>query len=72
VTFVYEDPNRAYSLVEWVAVPSAPGTPLHLHRPTDEAFYILEDTFGSQVGHRTLELTAGEVVFVPKGLEHAF
>ena len=72
MTFVYEDPNRAYSLVEWVAVPGAPSTPLHLHRATDEAFYILEDTFGSQGGHRTLELTAGEVVFVPKGLEHAF
>ena len=49
-----------------------PGTPLHIHRITDEAFYVLEGTFSFQVGDRTLELSAGAFVFVPKGLEHAF
>jgi mannose-6-phosphate isomerase-like protein (cupin superfamily) len=72
VTFVYAEPDSAYSLVEWVAARGAPGTPLHLHRATDEAFYVLEGTFGFQVGHRTLEVGAGAFVFVPKGLEHAF
>ena len=72
VRFVYGEPHSTYSLVEWVAAPGAPGTPLHLHRATDEAFYFLKGTFGFQVGHRTLELTAGAFIFVPKGLEHAF
>jgi mannose-6-phosphate isomerase-like protein (cupin superfamily) len=66
-TFVYTEPDSAYSLVEWGAAPGAPGTPLHLHRATDEAFYILECTFDFQAGQRTLELTAGAFVFVPRG-----
>jgi hypothetical protein len=37
VRFVYTEPEGAYSLVEFVAAPGAPGTPLHLHRATDEA-----------------------------------
>ncbi|MDQ3795171.1 MAG: cupin domain-containing protein [Actinomycetota bacterium] len=56
LAFVYTEPDSAYSVVEWVAAPGAPGTPLHLHRATDEAFYVLEGTLGFQVGQRTLEL----------------
>ncbi len=70
--FVYAEPEGAYSVVEFVAAPGAPGTPLHLHRATDEASYVLEGTSGFQVGQRTLELTEGAFVFVPKGLEHGF
>jgi quercetin dioxygenase-like cupin family protein len=72
VRFVYTEPEGAYSVVEFVAAPGAPGTPLHLHRATDEAGYVLEGTFGYQMGNRTLELTAGAFVFVPRGLQHAF
>jgi quercetin dioxygenase-like cupin family protein len=72
VRFVYTELPSAYSLVEFVAAPGAPGTPLHLHRATDEACYVLEGTFGFQMGNRSLELSAGAFVFVPKGLEHAF
>ena len=72
VRFVYEEPHDAYSLVELVAAPGAPGTPLHFHRATDEACYVLEGTFGFQMGNQTMELTEGAFVFVPKGLEHAF
>jgi quercetin dioxygenase-like cupin family protein len=72
VTFIYEEPDRAYSLIEWVAAPGALGTPLHLHRATNESFYVLEGMFGFQVGYQTFEATAGTFVFVPKGVEHAF
>jgi mannose-6-phosphate isomerase-like protein (cupin superfamily) len=72
LTFLYREPDAAYSIVEWAAALSAPGTPLHLHRATDEGFYVLEGTFGFQVGDRTLEAPAGTFVFVPRGLEHAF
>jgi quercetin dioxygenase-like cupin family protein len=67
LTFLYREPDAAYSIVEWAAAPSAPGTPLHLHRATDEAFYVLEGTFGFRVGDRTLEAPAGTFVFVPGG-----
>jgi hypothetical protein len=67
ITFVYGEPDTAYSIVKWAAAPSAPGTPLHIHRATDEAFYVLEGTFGFQVGDRTLEVPVGTFVFVPRG-----
>jgi quercetin dioxygenase-like cupin family protein len=72
VTFVYREPDAAYSIVEWAAAPGSPGTPPHLHRATDEGFYVLEGTFDFQVGDQTFEVPTGTFVFVPRGLEHAF
>lgn len=72
ITFIHGKPNAAYSLVEWAAAPDVPGTPLHIHRITDEAFYVLEGVFGFQVGERTVDGTAGAFFLVPAGLEHAF
>ena len=72
ITLMLGRPDGAYSLVEWVSAPGVPGTPLHIHRITDEAFYVLEGTFGFQVGERTVDGAAGAFFYVPKGLEHAF
>jgi quercetin dioxygenase-like cupin family protein len=72
VTFVYREPDAAYSIVEWAAAPGSPGTPPHLHRATDEGFYVLEGTFGFEVGDQTFVLRTGAFVFVARGLEHAF
>jgi quercetin dioxygenase-like cupin family protein len=72
VTLVYGRPDGAYSVVEWVSEPGIPGTPLHIHRETDEAFYVLEGTFGFRAGERTFEGSTGAFVLVPKGLEHAY
>jgi mannose-6-phosphate isomerase-like protein (cupin superfamily) len=72
VTFVYREPDAAYSIVEWATASSVPGTPPHLHRATDEGFYVLEGTFGFEVGDRSLVAPAGTFLFVPRGLEHAF
>jgi quercetin dioxygenase-like cupin family protein len=69
---VRREPDGAYSLVEWVAAPGAPGTPLHTHAVTDEGFYVLEGTFCFRVGEETAEATAGAFVFAPKGVEHAY
>jgi quercetin dioxygenase-like cupin family protein len=72
VTLVHGRPDGAYSVVEWVSEPGIPGTPLHIHRETDEAFYVLEGTFGFRAGERTFEGSTGAFVLVPKGLEHAY
>jgi quercetin dioxygenase-like cupin family protein len=72
VTLVHGRPGGAYSVVEWVSEPGIPGTPLHIHRETDEAFYVLEGTFGFRAGERTFEGSTGAFVLVPKGLEHAY
>jgi hypothetical protein len=39
---------------------------------TDEAFYVLEGTFGFQLGEHTVEGSAGTFVSAPKGTKHAF
>jgi quercetin dioxygenase-like cupin family protein len=69
---VYTEPEGTYSVVQFFAAPGAPGTPLHLHRATDEVFYVLEGTVGFQASQRTLELTRGAFAFVPRGLEHGW
>ena len=72
LSFVHREPDSAYSMVEWAAEPGAPGSSAHIHRLTDGAFYVLEGTFGFQVGEETVEGSAGAFVFVPKGTVHAF
>lgn len=72
MSLVHREPDSAYSTVEWADEPGGPGSSVHLHRLTDEAFYVLEGTFGFQVGEETVEGSAGAFVFVPKGTVHAF
>ena len=72
MSFVHREPDSAYSMVEWVSEPGAPGSSVHIHRMTDEAFYVLEGTFGFQVGEHTVEGSAGTFVSAPKGTKHAF
>ncbi len=72
VTLIHGDLDGAYSVVEWVSEPGIPGPPLHIHNTTDEAFYVVEGTFGFLTGERTFEGAAGAFVFAPKGLEHTY
>ena len=39
MSFVHREPDSAYSMVEWASEPGAPGSSVHIHRMTDEAFY---------------------------------
>ena len=72
MSFVHREPGSTYSMVEWASEPGAPGSSVHIHKTTDEAFYVLEGTFGFQVGEETVEAAAGSFVFAPKGTKHAF
>src|SRR5215217_9560470 len=72
ISFVHRNPDSAYSMVEWAAEPRAQGSSVHIHRLTDEAFYVLEGTFGFQVGEQTVEGSAETFVSAPKGTKHAF
>jgi quercetin dioxygenase-like cupin family protein len=72
VSFVHRAANSGYALIEWTAPPAVPGPPLHVHRATDEGFYVLEGTFGFQAGERTIPGPSGSYVFVPRGLAHTY
>ncbi len=72
LTFVHRDPTAAYSLIDWITPPGQPSPPLHIHRVTDEAFYVLEGTFGFQADEETLEGSAGAFIFIARGRKHTF
>lgn len=72
VTFLHRATNSGYSLIEWMAPPAIPGPPLHIHRVTDEGFYVLEGTFGFQAGEQTIRGLSGAYIFTPRGLAHTY
>lgn len=72
MTFVHPDPAEAYALIDWITPPGLPSPPLHIHRVTDEAFYVLEGTFGFQADEDTIEGSAGAFVFIPRGRKHTY
>ena len=67
ISFVHVELDSAYSIVEWASEPGAPGSSVHIHRMTDEAFYVLEGTFGFQLGEETVEASAGHSCSHPRG-----
>lgn len=46
--------------------------PLHIHHREDESFHVIAGEITFFVGDQRLEATAGDFVFAPKGVPHAF
>jgi quercetin dioxygenase-like cupin family protein len=67
---VAAETGGAYSLFEAVIEPGS-GVPPHYGRYEDETLWILEGTFGLQLGNAMLELESGGYAFVPRGTVHA-
>ena len=61
-----------FSLVEHPMPPRSLGAPVHTHRNEDEYSYVLEGRIGAEIGGETVEAGAGELVFKPRGIPHAF
>lgn len=61
-----------FSLVEYEAAAGVPGPPPHLHRSFEEAFYVLEGEVDFTMDGRTIRLTCGSFVAVPRGAVHTF
>ena len=66
-----EETNGAFFLAEISVVPGA-GTPPHIHHREDESFHILEGSLTIQVGGDTITASAGDFVFLPRGIAHSF
>jgi quercetin dioxygenase-like cupin family protein len=67
-----EATGGSFSLVEHPLPPRALGAPLHTHRNEDEYSYVLEGRVGVQLGDEVLEAGPGDLVFKPRGQQHAF
>jgi quercetin dioxygenase-like cupin family protein len=66
---VGEETNGAFSVAELAARPEL-GPPPHIHRHSDESFYILEGSFDFSLGGTAFSAGAGAFVHLPKGVVH--
>ncbi|MEJ1238609.1 cupin domain-containing protein [Chryseolinea sp. T2] len=48
------------------------GPPLHIHPQQDEWFYVVEGEYLFQVGEDKFQLKAGDTIFLPRNVKHAF
>lgn len=48
------------------------GPPLHIHPFQDEWFYVIEGEYLFQVGEDKYEMKAGDTIFLPRNVQHAF
>ena len=63
--------GRAFSQIE-TDDPRGSGHPLHLHHNEDETFYVLEGEVSVLVGEDRIDLGAGDYLFGPRGIPHAY
>jgi len=61
----------AYTVCEAVEPPES-GAGYHRHPSYDETFIICEGRYDFRLDGQLLKLTAGDVVFVPRGTPHGF
>lgn len=61
----------ALSIIEITEPPDAAG-PLHVHHRDDETFWILEGGATLEIGGETIEVSAGDVAFGPRGVPHRY
>jgi mannose-6-phosphate isomerase-like protein (cupin superfamily) len=68
---VGEDTDGAFALAEDVSLPGG-GPPPHVHHREDETFCVLKGVYEFSVGERTVQASAGSVVYGPRNIPHTF
>jgi mannose-6-phosphate isomerase-like protein (cupin superfamily) len=63
--------NGSFGFIE-ASVPPGGGPPAHVHRRTDEAFYLVSGELEFLDGDRTYTARSGDFIFVPRGNRHRF
>ena len=67
-----KDTNGNLAVFEQTSLSQGRGTPLHIHHSQDEVFYVREGTYYFQVGDDKYGLTAGDSIFLPRKVPHAW
>lgn len=57
---------------EQTSISQGKGTPLHIHPFQDEIFYVLAGTYYFKVGEDNYHLSAGDSIFLPRKIPHAW
>ncbi|HET8851837.1 MAG TPA: cupin domain-containing protein [Ktedonobacteraceae bacterium] len=66
-----KDTNGAFTLSEAFNPPTT-GVPPHIQHLEDETFIVLQGKYLFRVGDKVLQCGPGEVIYVPRGVPHAF
>ena len=66
------DTNGNLAVFEQTSVSQGKGTPLHIHHRQDEMFYVLEGEYFFKVGDDKFHLSAGDSIFLPMKVPHAW
>lgn len=66
------DTDGGFAMFEQTSLSQGKGTPLHIHSLQDEVFYVVEGAYYFQVGEDKYHLNAGDSIFLPMKIPHAW
>lgn len=66
-----KDTNGQFTVVENYNEPGI-GIPMHIHENEDELFHIIEGQMEFQTQGKTVVLSKGDMIFLPRMIPHAF
>jgi quercetin dioxygenase-like cupin family protein len=66
------DTDGGFAMFEQTSLSPGRGTPLHVHHLQDEVFYVVEGNYFFQVGEEKYHLGAGDSIFMPMKVPHAW
>ncbi len=66
------DTDGGFSLFEQKSLSQGRGTPLHIHHLQNEMFHVLEGSYFFKVGEDKFHLNAGDAIFLPMKVPHAW
>ncbi|KAA3656107.1 MAG: cupin domain-containing protein [Calditrichaeota bacterium] len=66
------DTEGDFAVFEQTGLTPKGGPPLHIHPFQDEWFYVVNGEYFFQVGTDQHRLTAGDMIFLPRKIQHAF
>ena len=67
-----KDTGGGLAIFEQTSLSQGKGTPLHIHPFQDEMFYVLEGEYYFRVGDEKYRLSAGDSIFLPREVPHAW
>jgi quercetin dioxygenase-like cupin family protein len=67
-----KDTSGELAIFEQTSVSQGRGTPLHVHHFQDEVFFVIEGEYYFQVGGEKFSLKAGDSIFLPRKVPHAW
>ena len=66
------DTDGGFVMFEQISLTQGKGTPLHVHHMQNEVFYVVEGAYYFQVGNDKFHLGAGDSIFLPMKVPHAW